>query len=427
VLDVSIGDRVPVRFESSKTDEVRLYPLGGADRIEFRGGHHDGPALRIAVDSSDVIPDAGATNSIRLEPGLQIPRFFDSAGVETATLRGTRRSFATWFHFNSDLGLQLGGGPVLTTYEPGYTPFKRRIRLRAAFATVPGDGAIDFRAEFRRRHSNVYYRLDAKVSSIEVLKFYGYGNETERTDDNDFYKTDQRHIIVAPTFVVPVSNRSTVELGLIAKKVKTDTTSNTLIGQLRPYGTGVDFGQIGMQASIQHDTRDATAFAKRGSEIRAAMTAYPAILDAEEAFGSFEASASYTTTPLSPLTFALRGSAKTTWGKYPVHEAAYLGGSRTVRSLNSQRFAGDAAAWANFETRLRVGSFPFVMNWDWGVFALADAGRVFYQPETSQKMHYGFGGGLWAVIPDRSFAGVFDIVTGNDNRVAFWFGISFIM
>ena len=44
----------------------------------------------------------------------------------------------------------------------------RRIVMRAAFATTPGDGAIDFRAEFRRRHSNVYYRLDAKISSIEL-------------------------------------------------------------------------------------------------------------------------------------------------------------------------------------------------------------------------------------------------------------------
>jgi hypothetical protein len=426
VLDISIGDRVPVRFESSVTDEVRVYPLAGADRIVLRGGHHNGPSLRIATDSTDVVPDPGATNAVSLEPGLEIPRFVDS-GVETAVLRGTRTSFATWLNFNSDLGLQLGGGPVFTHYEPGYSPFKRRFRLRAAFATTPGDGAVDFRAEFRRRYSDTHYRIDAKVSSIEVLKFYGYGNETERIDDNDFYKSDQRHIILAPTMVVPVAGRSVLELGIIAKHVQTDTSSSTFIGQTRPYGTLADFGQLGIQASIRHDTRDATTFARRGSEIRAGMTAYPAILDAEEAFGMLEASASWTTTPVAPLTFAIRGSAKTTWGKYPAHEAAYLGGSRTVRSLNSQRFAGDAAAWANFETRLRIGSFPFVMDWDWGIFGIADAGRVFYQPETSRRIHYGLGGGIWAVVPDRSVMGVFDIVTGDDNRIAFWAGISFIM
>jgi hemolysin activation/secretion protein len=141
----------------------------------------------------------------------------------------------------------------------------------------------------------------------------------------------------------------------------------------------------------------------------------------------FEGSASWTTSPVEPLTFALRASGKTTWGKYPAHEAAYLGGSRTVRSLDAQRFAGDAAVWANFETRLRVGTLPFVMRWDWGVFGIADAGRVYYSSESSSRVHYGLGGGLWAVLPDRSFMGVFDVVAGDDNKVAFWFGIAFIM
>ena len=122
-----------------------------------------------------------------------------------------------------------------------------------------------------------------------------------------------------------------------------------------------------------------------------------------------------------------RASGKTTWGKYPAHEAAYLGGSRTVRSLDAQRFAGDAATWGNFETRVRLGTLPFVMNWDFGVFGIADVGRVYYASEDSSRLHYGLGGGLWAVLPDRSFMGVFDIVTGDDSKIAFWFGVGFIL
>jgi len=351
----------------------------------------------------------------------------DSIAVEPAPLRGTRSSVATWLNFNSDLGLQIGGGPVLTTYDPAYTPWKRRLRLRAAFATRPGDGAIDFRGEFRRRHSNTYFRIDAKASSIEILKFYGYGNETERTESSDFYKSDQGQYIIAGTLVAPLSERSILEAGLIGKLVVTDTTGQTLINQQRPYGTDEDFGQLGVQAQLRFDTRDARTFARRGTELRFGATAYPAILGAAEPFGMVEGSASFTTTPLPPLTFAVRAAGKTTWGEYPVHEAAYLGGSRTVRSLDAQRFGGDAAVWGNFETRLRLGTLPFVMNWDFGVFGIADAGRVFYAPETSSKIHYGLGGGLWAVLPDRSFMGVFDIVAGDDGKIAFWFGVSFIM
>lgn len=427
VLDVSIGDRVPVRFESSVTDEVRVYPMGGPDRIVLRGGNLKGPRLRVAVDSFDVVPDSMGTNGVAFEPGLQVPVFVDSIGVEPAALRGTRTGIATWLNFNSDLGLQVGGGPVFTTYEPGYSPWKSRIRIRAAFATTPGDGAVDFRGEFRRRHSTTYFRLDAKSSSIEFLKFYGYGNETPRTETGDFYKADQRHIIVAPTLVAPLLGRSFLEAGLIGKLVMTDTTTETLIGEQMPYGTHTDFGQLGLQAYIRYDTRDATTFARRGMEFRAGMTAYPAMLSADEAFGMVEGSASYTTTPLPPLTLAVRASGKTTWGKYPAHEAAYLGGSRTVRSLDAQRFAGDAAVWGNFETRVRLGTLPFVMNWDFGVFGIADVGRVFLQSESSSRWHHGLGGGIWAVLPDRSFMGLFDIVTGDDNKVAFWAGIAFIL
>jgi hypothetical protein len=47
VLDVSIGGGVPIRFESRVTDEVRLYPLAGPDRIVLRGGDYKGPRLRV--------------------------------------------------------------------------------------------------------------------------------------------------------------------------------------------------------------------------------------------------------------------------------------------------------------------------------------------------------------------------------------------
>jgi hypothetical protein len=401
--------------------------MGGADRIVLRGGSQKGPRLRIAGDSLDVVPDSAGTSAVSFEPALAFPRFVDSAGVESLRLHGTRTGFATWLNFNSDLGLLVGGGPVFTTFDPGYTPWKRRIRIRAGFATTPADGALDFRGEFRRRHSTAYVRLDAKLSAIEVLKFFGYGNETPRTEANDFYRTGQRQFILAPTLVASVRGQGSLEVGLIGKLVRTDTTSTTLISQQQPYGTRGDFNQLGFQAYIRHDSRDATTFARRGTEIRAGMTAYPAIMSADESFGMVEGSASWTTTPVAPLTFAFRASGKTTWGKYPVHEAAYIGGSRTVRSLNSQRFGGDAATWGNFETRLRLATLPFIMNWDFGVFGLADLGRVYYKAETSSRWHYGLGGGIWAVVPDRSFMGLFDVVTGDDNRIAFWAGISFIM
>jgi hemolysin activation/secretion protein len=113
------------------------------------------------------------------------------------------------------------------------------------------------------------------------------------------------------------------------------------------------------------------------------------------------------------------------WGKYPVHEAAFLGGSKTVRGYSKQRYAGDASLYTNLDTKLRVGTIPFVMVWVMGIQGIADVGRVFLSGENSDVWHYGIGGGMWAALPDKSFMGLFTL-TWSEERYTFWGGVGFI-
>jgi hypothetical protein len=218
----------------------------------------------------------------------------------------------------------------------------------------------------------------------------------------------------------------TAEVGPVAKIVTTGPGGDNLISELQPYGvTDKGFSQVGVQGSFQVDSRDSPVFATRGWLLHLGATAYSPLLDAEDPFGSVDGALSGAVTPLAPLTLSARLSGRASWGNYPVHEAAYLGGSRTVRSLTSQRFAGDAAVWANFDARLRLTSLPFVMRWDFGVLGIADLGRVYYEAETSRKWHPGLGGGLWAALPDRSFMGLLQVVTGPEG-IRFSAGSGFI-
>jgi outer membrane protein assembly factor BamA len=91
--------------------------------------------------------------------------------------------------------------------------------------------------------------------------------------------------------------------------------------------------------------------------------------------------------PLRP-SLGFRVGAKKLWGLYPFHEAAYLGGTRTVRGMSRNRFAGDAYTFGNAELRLRLTKWL-------GVFGLTDAGRVFLDGEDSDRWHTSVGGGLW--------------------------------
>ncbi|HEY6110600.1 MAG TPA: hypothetical protein VIV56_16980, partial [Gemmatimonadales bacterium] len=73
----------------------------------------------------------------------------------------------------------------------------------------------------------------------------------------------------------------------------------------------------------------------------------------------------------------------------------------TVRGYAEHRFAGDASLAGNVELRARVGRFYALLPIEFGVFGLADAGRVFRSGETSTVWHGAAGGGLWLAFLNR--------------------------
>ena len=421
VLRLQIRGRLDRTFHRSETSSVRLYLFDGPDLVVIKGSGVLGPELLVSADSLAQIFDSSLARPYRFGE-MEVPSVLREA--EAPLVRGQRYTFVPWLSFGSDLGLLFGGGIVRTSYAPEREP--RRVRLRGGFATAPMAFGADFRADVPFRNSSMSMRIDAKASGFEILKFYGYGNETVDTAEKDFYRTDQQHLVLAPSLVVPLRENITAEIGPVVKRVTTGLDQDNLISDSIPYGVTEDgFSQVGLQGSLQIDTRDFPLAATRGWLFRLGASAYPPLLDAEEAFGTVEAAISTAVTPLEPLTLAGRLAGRTSWGQYPAHEAAYLGGSRTVRSLPSQRFAGDVAVWANFDARLQLTSVPFVMSWNFGLLGIADAGRVYYSTETSSEWHYGLGGGIWAALPDRSFMGLFQVVAGAEG-VRFWAGSGFI-
>src|SRR5262249_18383573 len=129
---------------------------------------------------------------------------------------------------------------------------------------------------------------------------------------------------------------------------------------------------------------------------------YPAAWTVESGFGEVhgEASTFFTAPGFFRPTLALRVGGRQVWGTYPVQEAAFIGGEN-VRGLNFHRYAGDAAVFGNAELRLRLAGLHLLVPEDFGVFGLADTGRVFLAGEDSRRWHTGVGGGIWLSILRR--------------------------
>ena len=110
-------------------------------------------------------------------------------------------------------------------------------------------------------------------------------------------------------------------------------------------------------------------------------------------------------------------------GPFPYFEAAYIG-SRTVRGLRRNRFAGDRSVYGSTELRFRLPSVTVLLPFEFGFFGLADLGRVFVDAQSSELWHYGVGGGLWvAPIELQNLVSV--AVAKSDEGVNFRGSIGF--
>ena len=403
-------------FDGRETQEIRVYLHGGDDRLVVRGASRSGggPLLRVIggggddelIDSSRVgrtrfYEDRGNNRFVK-GPGTSVDRgHYEEPPRDTSTLGrprdwGSRWMPLTWVSYSPDLGVFVGAGADGTGYDFRRLPYNSHVRVRAGYATAAATYRAEFTGEFRGIVPPVVARIRLRASGIDVLRFYGLGNETPNSGSQDFYKVKPQQYLVAPALEFTLSSAAQFSVGPVFKFAHTKLEPNTFIDVARPYGVG-DVGQVGATADLHVDTRDQPRAARQGITFGFGGSYYPRALDLTSPFGEGHAEASSYLTARIPLrpTLAMRVAGRKVWGTYPYFEAAYIGGDSTVRGFVEHRFAGDAAVFTNVELRLSLARFFVLVPGQLGIFGLGDAGRVYVSGQTSDRWHAAAGGGLW--------------------------------
>jgi hypothetical protein len=397
------------RFRPSETHEVRVYLRGGNDRAVSRGEAERRITMRVmGGDGDDTLDDSKGGGS----------RFYDDQESQVLAGPGTSRDLRPYqapgdpedgrpldwgrstvplpyVSFDRDLGLVVGGGVQLTDYGFRKHPYASRHTVRAGYSTGATSYRADYKGDFRRPNSNARGLLELRASGLEVVRFYGFGNENAAPGPDDFYKVEQQQYSLAPSFVVDAA-RFSLSVGPVAKFATTRLSPGQFISLAQPYGSD-DFGQVGAEMTVGVDLRDQPGAPRRGLLLTAGASVFPSVWSVKSTFGTVQAEAgSHLPLPL-PLrpSLAVRVGAKRVFGVYPFHEAAFLGGSSTLRGLARNRYAGDSALYSNAELRVRVTRLGFLFSSELGVFALGDVGRVYLEGEASDRWHTAVGGGLW--------------------------------
>jgi outer membrane protein assembly factor BamA len=254
---------------------------------------------------------------------------------------------------------------------------------------------VEFQSDFAQVAPRLSGTLHVFLSGVDRARFHGFGNETDRLPESDYHRVTQYRFLVDPALTFSPISRVRFSFGPVLKITSTSVDPGRIVYDTL-YGANL-FGQVGVRTALQVDLRDHSVWTTRGLRLDVNANVYPAVLDVTEVFGELHGTVTtYVSipTPTRP-TLAIRLGGKKVWGCVPFHEAAYIGGESSLRGFELQRFAGDAAVYGSAELRLTLANIFFLFPTEFGVFGLADAGRVYVQGTSPGGWHTDGGGGIW--------------------------------
>jgi hypothetical protein len=440
-------------FREHETNEIRLYGMGGDDTFVVTGpsggitiraigelgndsllAKGSGPAKLSDHEGQNAAVGAPHDDRVYQSP----PRSQNSPWIGPRDW-GNKTIQAPWVNYSADLGIFLGWSIDFMSYSFRKHPYSQSHFLRGGFGFGAKNGKVEYDGEFRRENGSSYWGLHAFASGVEVLRYYGLGNETADIEDTDFTRVRQIQYLVRPSFTVPFGRRGELSVGPLAvynKLRAREDADSALIEVEQPYGSG-DFGQVGAFAEMEFDSRDSAMFPRRGWRLTAGGAAYPEAWDVEETFGHVNGAVSWYVSAGRAITLALRGGGKSVFGTFPFQEAAVIGGGTlgeiaigepdyTVRGFRAQRFRGDSSLWGNAEARLSLGHVRLILPARVGVLGFSDAGRVWLDDEESDTWHTGVGGGLWlSFLNDRGVGTAAIAHSDEGDRFYFKGGFTF--
>ena len=428
-------------FDPAETSEIRLYMHGGDDRalssgpaspilVRLIGGggadRFDGEA-RGSIIYDDVADSEYADGLGARVENRRAPRPYSWFEGERTLDWGSRWIPEPRVSYDADRGLLLLSGAKIDRYGFLKDPYSSRTRFRAGLSLGLTEPFFDLSHLRRSAIGSADLRLSGRWSGIEIIDYYGPGNERRTTRPVSYHRVPHKQVTLTPAVSFGDGEGKYIEVGPIFRYTSTDTSTVdvSFIADTDPYGSG-KFAQAGLQASFQIDTRDMLGTPGGGYFVEGGGSLYPTLLDVDQGtFGELhgEAAAYFSPEGGNP-TLAVRAGGKKVWGVFPFAESAFVGGSRNVRGLREQRYAGNASLYGSAEFRVFLVRTFVLAPADVGLFALADIGRVYADGESSSTWHNGVGGGIW-LAPLRRSSTVQISLARSEGRTGFYLGLGF--
>ncbi len=440
-------------FKTEETNEVQLYGLNGDDEfyisgdvdksilIRLIGGHnHDtyedtssvsGWSKKTKVydyiSKKNTVKGSGELDDLRQD------NYYKNTYNHRDIDNNTTLVFPS-FGGNPDDGFAVGVDITHTRYGFKKKPFDNQHNLTANYYTSVNGFDINYTGEFTEFIGNWSLELKARATSSNYsFNFFGWGNNSiyNQNLDLDFYRVKKEEYNINSSLVRRFNWGSTFKLTGSFEAIKVENTLNRNINTLSNRVTNI-FDRnyfVGGEATFNHQRIDNNSFPTKGMNFNLTIGGKMNTEFTNRHFGYLKTSLAIYQNLISnrSLVYASEiGTHVNFKNRFEIYHAATLGGNKTLRSFNNQRFTGTESFYHTNDLRLRIGSFKAFIPMKFGVTSGFDYGKVWSPFATkSSTWNTSYGGSLWFSGLDM-FTANLSLFDGNDgNRFSFSLGFNF--
>jgi hypothetical protein len=409
-------------FYSDETRELRLFGLGGDDLFEIQQLKSDAITIRIVGGAGGdeftgalkpegqlVVYDNTDGSTFRNIGGFKF-KTSDRPAINAYDYKGGFNYNTVdpllYFGSNRDDGIYIGAGAQITRHGFRKKPAAAIHRIRANFAAE----TEAFNVRYSGHFAQVAGRWDATLNIDALLpnnirNFYGLGNETtDESRDDDFYQARLWQYQVRPALQRSLATGISFSAGPFFQVTQVKDDQGRFIGQPQPgisENTFDDQWFTGIHSNVTLQSVDDFINPMQGFRWNNNAELNIGVQNTSKTYSSLSSALSIYWSPIlhHQLTLATRFGIEHNIGSYPFYDANTLGGKQTLRGLLSNRYAGRTSFYNNIETRTKLFDFQnYLLGGEMGVLGFVDHGRVWTDGESSDKWHFGAGGGLWMSV-----------------------------
>ncbi|MBX2814554.1 MAG: BamA/TamA family outer membrane protein [Saprospiraceae bacterium] len=408
-------------FLPQETKEIRLFGMGEADRIDVNGDVKSSILLRVIPGSGlDTLLDRSSVASARKHTLLYQDKgsvdrvisngevkYITNASEESYRYQRTAFAYNTYFplaylKFSSDYGLALNTGVNFTNHSYGKPGFSSKHSLDAEVSTI---GNLEFRYDGTWRH--VVGRLDL-IAGLQLQSkrryrhFFGIGNETELIRDRldaDYYTAQFGSGKTYLGLEKTLFERSYINLSLRYELFGDQALKGTIFDEeiyTNLLGTQ-EQGILSLGGEFDLDLRNRKDLPERGARFYSRTKLAKPLEEETESYLVGQLSLEYFMTA-HPLTIGIRGGVDYSRGEVPYYDLPTLGQNANLRGYRRNRYSGQRASWINSEMRIQLRDrTTSLIPYKFGLRGFVDLGKVYARGEVSDKLHVGYGVGVYFV------------------------------